>query len=110
VSFILPGRKVTEGSKAQKIIKHLDTATARNHSLIAGFDFFGYEDDPFLGAGNFFPLASRNADDKYNKENCLEKILESLLQGNKLFLHAGEEKQVISRITQQMTSFCANST
>ena len=62
MSFILPGRKVAEASKAQKIIKDLDTATVRNQSFIAGFDLFGYDDDPFTS-------------DKYNKENDLEKIL-----------------------------------
>jgi len=117
VSFILPGRKVTENHKLTDLIKGLIKAKKSNDESTVGFDFFGYEDDPFSGARNIFPLTLRkfgqevgepiinelehvfeppkHVSEEKSKEipkkvNEFEFFLDMLRDGHKLYLHAGE--------------------
>lgn len=68
VSFIVPGRKVKKGHKLRQVIANLDKARSLNQSEIAGFDFFGYEDDPFSGARNFLPSSLQGFFEDENKD------------------------------------------
>jgi len=113
VSFILPGRKVTENHKLADLLKGLLKAKKKNDESTVGFDFFGYEDDPFSGARNFFPLTLRKfgqeskepiihkmehvffnppkpKSEEKLKVNDFEIFLNMLRDGHKLYLHAGE--------------------
>jgi len=115
-SFILPGRKNKKDNKLQKLIDGLRQAKKNNDEDTVGFDFFGYEDDPFTGARNFLPLSLRKFEQeaetgrimnlehvfnqpavnqtkenlKEKKQNDFETMLDILRDGHKLYLHAGE--------------------
>ncbi len=99
-AFILPGRKVTSGSKFDETIKAIKNS---NSSDISGIDFVGYEDDPFTGARNFFPLVLEGVLDPNNQANAQSRqqgnnpssfkvLFQTLLSGKSFYLHAGETK------------------
>lgn len=99
VSFILPGRKLKKNHKLRNLIKNLSAAKSKGKDNVTGFDFFGYEDDPFSGARNFITLTLKNLmninslDEKENLDldkNDFAFMLDALKKGDKLFLHAGE--------------------
>jgi len=100
-SFILPGRKTVIGNGLEATLNQINQL---NETDVSGVDFVGYEDDPFTGARNFFPIVAQkifenNNDNKSNNSSDLTKkpnkdlfelFFNSLKRGNKLYLHAGE--------------------
>ena len=86
--YILPGRKISgTGNKGGSITS---AAEKNADSKFAGIDFFGFEDDPYNGARNFFPLRLTQIlpGDTVSYFDKMFKYLDT--ENGSMILHSGE--------------------
>ena len=99
-SYVVPGRKVSGSSNKGATI--VSDAEKNKDIKFGGVDFFGFEDDPYNGARNFFTMRLTQilSGDTISNFDRLFKYLDQ--ENGSIILHSGETAYLPSPpITQE---------